>query len=136
MLTSTLYLMLQDLTHTSPALSLYLAEKHVTLVVGSLKNKFIIKGCLNSAMFRIHNKNSTAFIARLSMNKIIVIKQNSSRSLHYTPMHVCMDICMYSLTCLFAMSSIFKNQYFLYKYTMTNCMYIQSGVCECMCKVC
>ena len=75
-------------------------------------------------MFRIHYKNSTAFIARLSIDRIIVIKQKIPSILTLYPYACMLDICMYSHICLFAMSSIFKNQYFIYKYTVTNCMYI------------
>ena len=84
-------------------------------------------------MFRIHNKNITAFIARLCIDRIIVIKQKNPSLLTLYPMHVCMYIYMYSHICLFALSSIFKNQCFIYKYTMTNCMYIWRCVCVSAC---
>lgn len=44
-------------------------------------------------MFRIHNKNITAFIARLSIDRIIVIKQKKSLPPYTLPL--CMYVCIY-----------------------------------------
>lgn len=50
-------------------------------------------------MFRIHNKNSTTLIARLSIDKIIVIKQKIPSVLTLYP-YACMYGYMYVFTYL------------------------------------
>ena len=47
-------------------------------------------------MFRIHNKNITAFIARLCIDRIIVIKQKNPSLLTLYPY-----ACMYVYICVF-----------------------------------